>query len=208
MPTSIVAIGQNLTVSDGGALRMAPCSVPSPLADVIALSAGDGTLVETITEPGKLMINQQLSWVNTTPVNYTVLIRVVRRYKQWLVSNPNAIQFRDRWSWAIDAPVTEPVVSGLYNGQSGGAGDVGTNTVAEPNPGLFRYWWGTTMTDEWVFEPINVGSTFNFWYQAYVWTPPPWSDNANKNSPQHNASMGWSRIQLIGYPNQGSLITG
>jgi len=203
-----VAIGQNLTVNDAGALQMAPWSVPSLLADVIANSGGDGTLVETVTQPGKLLVDQQLAWVNNTPVDYTVLIRVVRRWKTWITSNPNAVQFRDRWSWAINYAAAEPVTTGVFNGQVGGAADLGTNTVSEPNPGLFYYWHGTTAGDEWIYEPVTPGDQLNFWYRTYVWTPPPWSNNANKNSPQCSAFAGFSRIQLIGFPNQGTLVTG
>ena len=208
MPLSSVCIGQQLAVNGDQQLQLAPWSVPSLIADVKALSGGDGKLVETIYLPGKKLMDQKLTWANATPVTYTVLIRVIRRYKAWIVSNPNAIQFRDRWNWAVNADAPEPIVTGLYNGQCGSAGDVGTNTVAAPNPGLFHHWMGTTTADEWVWEPVNVGDQFNFWYQAYVWTPPPWSNNANKNSPQHNAQAGWTRIQLWGFPQQGSLVTG
>jgi hypothetical protein len=217
VPSNSVCIGENLTVSESGLLQMAPWSTPQLLADVMALSSADGNLVETIFEPGNLMIDQQLTWINNTPVNYTVLIRVTRRYKQWIVSNPNAIEFRDRWNWAINAAVAEPTTSGLFNGQCGSAEDLGTNTVAMPNSGLFYHWWGTTSTDEWVYVPVNgteasantpAGDTFNFWYQVYVWTPPPWSDNGNLNSPQYVADAGWSRIQLIGFPQQGALVSG
>jgi hypothetical protein len=45
-------------------------------------------------------------------------------------------------------------------------------------------------------------------YRCYVWTPPPWSDNANKNSPKHEAAARWARIQMIAFPQQGRLVTG
>lgn len=208
MPSSAVCISQNLTVNANGQLQMAPWSVPQNLADVMATSSADGNLVETQYAPGKLMISQQLSWTNNTPVPYTMLIRVIRRYKQWVTSNPNAIEFRDRWAWALNAPVPQPVTTGLYNGQSGSAEDLGTNDIAMPNAGLFYHWWGTGTTEEWVWEPVNVGDVFNFWYQCYVWTPPPWSDDANLNSPQFVANAGWSRIQLMGFPQQGALVAG
>jgi hypothetical protein len=217
MPTAQVCIGQNLTVDSQGRLQMAPWSTPQLLYDVIAPSIGDGTIDETTASPGKLLVSQQLSWVNTTPVNYGLLIRVIRRYKQWVTSNPNAIEFNDRWTWQINSPVSPPTTEGIYNGLSGSAGDVGTNSIAMPNPGVFYHWWGTTTADEWVWEPVNgtqqsvnapVGDTFNFWYQCYVWTPPPWSNNANLNSPQHAVSVGYTRIQLIGFPTQGPLVQG
>jgi len=187
---------------------MAPWSVPRLVADVMLQSTGDGDLVETQYLPGKRLMSQQLSYRNDTPVNMTMLIRVTRRWKRWIVSNPNAIQFRDRWSWAIDSPAVEPTTGGIFNSQCGSAGDLGTDSVAEPNPGLFHHWWGSNSADEWPWLPLNTGQTFNFWYEMYVWTPPPWSDNANKNNPQCVTEAGWSRVQLIAFPQQGALVFG
>jgi hypothetical protein len=218
VPTSQVCIGQNLTVNSAGQLQMAPWSVPNVLYDVIVPSVGDGTINELQNAPGQQMMSQQLSWTNPWPVDCGILIRVVRRYKQWVTSNPNAIEFNDRWTWQINGPTQQPTTVGLYNGLCGSAEDVGTNDVAMPNPGVFYHWWGTTTTDEWVWETVQgtqdsvnapgSGDTFNFWYQAYVWTPPPWSDNANLNSPEFAVSMGYSRVQLIAFPQQGALVKG
>jgi hypothetical protein len=217
VPTSQVCIGQNLTVNAQGQLQMAPWSVPQLLYDVIVPSIGDGTIGELTAAPGQLMMSQQLQWINSTPVDYTILIRVIRRWKQWVTSNPNAVEMNDRWAWQINGPVSPPTTVGLYNGLCGSAEDLGTNDVAMPNPGVFYHWWGTTTADEWVWENVQgtqdsvnapAGDTFNFWYQAYVWTPPPWSDNANLNSPEFAVSMGFSRVQLLGFPQQGSLVTG
>jgi hypothetical protein len=208
VPTSAVCIGQNLTINANGQLQMAPWSVPNLLFDVLAQSSGDGPIVETQYPPGKLLIEQQLTWTDNTPVGYGILIRVIRRWKQWVVSNPNAIEFNDRWTWAINAPADVPSTSGLYNGQCGSSGDLGTNTIAQPDPGVFYHWWGTGSADEWVWETLNVGDTINFWYRCYVWTPPPWSDNANMNNPQFVAAVGWTRIQIWGFPQQGALVPG
>jgi hypothetical protein len=208
MPSPAICLGQNLTVNSAGQLQMAPWSVPSLLNDVLCPTMGDGALVETQYAPGKLLVSQQLNWVNNTPVAYTIRIVVIRRYKQWVNSNPNAIEFRDRWNWAINGAVAEPVTTGLYNGQCGSAEDLGTNDLAMPNAGLFYHWWGTGSGEEWVWETVNPDDTFNFWYEAYVWTPPPWSDDGNLNSPQYVANLGFSRIQLWGFPQQGSLVTG
>jgi hypothetical protein len=208
VPTSNVCISENLTINDDGQLQMAQCAVPQCVIDQMIPSTADGALVETIYTPGKLLMNQQFSWRNDTPVNMTILIRVTRRYKRWIVSNPNAIQFRDRWSWAIDSDAAEPTTGGIFNSQCGSAGDIGTDTVAEPKPGKFYHWWGTSSSEEWVWLPVNVGQTINIWYRCYVWTPPPFSDNANKNQPQHVAEAGWTRFQVIAFPQQGALVFG
>lgn len=208
MTTTRVAVGENLTINAEGELQLAPWSVPMLIHDVMVPSTADGDLVETIYQPGKLLMDQKLTWRNDTPVDMTMLIRATRRWKRWIVSNPNAIQFRDRWTWAVDADAVDPVTGGIFNSQCGSAGDIGTNTVAEPNPGKFWHWWGTSSMDEWVWLPIEVGQTINLWYKCYVWTPPPFSDNANKNQPQHVAEAGWTRLQMKAFPRQGKLVYG
>ncbi|AXN53307.1 hypothetical protein PBI_THONKO_35 [Mycobacterium phage Thonko] len=202
-----VCLGENLTVGDDGVLRLAPWSVPRNVVDVIAKSGADGKLLATTSLPGKLLIDKRIEWRNDTPVDHRVIIRVTRRWKRWITSNPNAVQFRDRWSSAIDAVPDVPVVSGIFNSQTGSAGDIGTNSVAEPQPGRFWHWWGTNTSDEWV-GPVEPGQTLRVHYRAYVWTPPPWSDNANKNAPLHEAEAGFTRLQLIAHPEQGKLVTG
>lgn len=205
--TASVCVSENLLVDNDGKIRLAPWSVPRNVVDVMATSGADGVLLETTSLPGKLLIDKRVSWRNDSPVDHMMCIRVTRRWKRWIVSNPNAIQFRDRWSSAIDLDPAIPVVSGIYNSQTGSAGDIGTNTVAEPNPGKLWHWWGTTSVDEWV-GPVAPGETFHVHYRAYVWTPPPFSDNANKNSPEHKAEAGWTRLQLVAFPEQGKLVSG
>lgn len=205
-----VCIDQNLTTDDAGLLRIQPWAVPRVVADVRALSGADGKVYPEQALPGKLLINQRLGWRNETPLESMVLIRVIRASKRWIVSNPNAIQFRDRWTWTIDPDDTTPsvpVTTGIYNSQVGSAMDVGTNSVAEPNPGKQWVWTDANCADEWV-GPVLPGDKLNVWYRAYVWTPPPWSDNANKNSPKHEAYAGWTRIQLVSFPQQGTLVSG
>ena len=205
-----VCIDENLTTDDAGLLRLESWSVPRLVADVRAMSGGDGTLAPEQALPGKLLIDQQVGWRNTTPLEAMVLIRVVRASKRWLVSNPNAIQFRDRWTYIMDTDdltPTMPVTTGIYNSQVGSAMDVGTNSVAEPNPGQQWVWSDANCADEWV-GPVQPGEKLNVWYRCYVWTPPPFSDNANKNSPKHEAYAGWARIMLTAFPTQGSVVTG
>lgn len=209
---SQVCLGDNLTLNPAGQLEMAPWSVPRNLIDVVVASGADTqSLLATTSLPGRLLVDRQVSWVNTSPVAHYLRVEVTRRWKRWMASNPNVIQFRDRWTSAITAAgqpfITPemPVVTGTYNSITGGGVDAGTNTVAEPNPGVTYYWWGTTSAEEWL-GPVHPGETFSLWYRGYVWTPPPWSDNANKNSPRHAAEAGWSRIAVMGFPEQSELV--
>jgi hypothetical protein len=202
-------ISENLTTTvPGGLLQLAKHSVPRLVVDQVALSGGDGALVVNTALPGKLLIDKQVSYVNEDPIPLTMLIRVTRGTKFWETSNPNAIQFRDRWSYAIDETPPTPITSSVYNSAAGGAVDVGTNSVAEPNPGLQYIWVGAHSSDEWVPADVNPGELFSLWYRCYVWTPPPWSDNANKSNPVHSAFASYARIQLIVFPTQGQLVSG
>ena len=202
-----VCTDEHIGVDNAGLLQLKKWSVPRLVADLRAESAGDGSLAETIALPGKLLIQAETGWTNDSPVDHMVLIRVIRSWRGWLTSNPNAIQFRDRWTWALDREPSIPVTTGIFNSQTGSAIDVGTNSVAEPNPGRQWVWMPVTMADEWV-GPVSPGQRFNIHYRAYVWTPPPFSNNANKNSPQHIAQARYSRVQLIAFPQQGKLVVG
>lgn len=202
-----VCVDENLTTGDDGLLRFQPWSVPRNVVDVIARSSGDGTIYPTTTLPGKLLIDKPAAWTNDAPIDQMVLIRMTRAYRSWLVSSPNAVQFRDRWTHAIDRTPAEPLVTSVYQSQCGSAIDVGTNSVAEPNPGRQWMWSGCHASEEWV-GPVKPGETLRVWYRCYVWTPPPWSDNANKGDPEHNASARWTRIQMIAFPQQGDLVSG
>jgi hypothetical protein len=207
-PLLTACISENLAVDAFGVLRMAPWSVPRVVVDVRADSGADGNLLrEDKSADSKLLIDQVVSWHNDTPVAHMMRILITRRWKYWIVSNPNAVQYRDRWTTSIDSTIDEPVTASLYNGQTGSANDVGTNTVAEPNPGEYWHWWGTTASEEWK-GPIDPGSKFGLWYRQYVWTPPPYSDNANKNKPVNWADAGWSRITLEIFPTPGKLVSG
>lgn len=208
MPTTDVCLGENLTFNDDGELQMAPWTVPMLVKDVMIISTADGDIIETIYLPGKRLMDQRIEWRNDTPVSMTLLVRVTRRWRRWIVTQPNAIQFRDRWSWAIDAEPEEPNTGGIFNSQCGAAVDLGTDTVAEPLPGKLFGWWGTNSADEWIWLPLEPGQTFKTWYQAYAWTPPPFSDNANKNAPQHVVEAGWARMQIMAFPQRGKLVTG
>lgn len=204
-----VCIDENLTTDDVGALRLQRWSVPRSVADVRVVSTGDGPLTKPETAlPGKLMLDKKVTWLNDTPLPQPVVIRVTKASRSILTSNPNAIQVRDRWTYAIDTDPAEPVTSSIFNGQFGGADDFGTNTVAEPVPGRLWLWSDTSMSEEWVPRLLEPNQKLTVWYRCYVWTPPPWANNANKNSPAHEVYVNWVRLQLLAFPHQGTVVTG
>jgi hypothetical protein len=203
-----VCTDENLAVSVDGLLKLAPWSVPRNVVDVMAKSTGDGKVTPYTALPGKLLIDQQVNWINASPLDAMVLIRVTRSTRYWQTSTPNAIQLRDRWTRDVDRQPDVPTVTGPHNSECGSAIDVGTNSVAEPKPGQHWLWQGAGTSDEWYPFPIRPGENLRLWYRCYLWTPPPWSDNANKNSPRHQAYARWTRIQMIAFPTQGKLVSG
>lgn len=201
-------IDENLTVDDNGHLCMRPWAVPRLVRDVKVNAISNKKLpFPQINMPGLILLNQQFGWVNDSMLPVDIQVTVFRSWKEWVTSNPNIIQFRDRWTSAIDTEPDEPVTTGTQNGQTGSGIDLGSNTVAEPMPGVQTMWMNANMSDEWIYS-ILPGEKFNIWYRCYVWTPQPWSDNANKNSPRYAAYANFARISLVAHPSQGSLVSG
>lgn len=204
-----VCIDENMLITVDGKLRMAKWSVPRLVLDVMVKSSKDGKFsTPQPVLPGVLMMDQQLSWKNDSPLPCSLRITATRSTRNWVVSNPNAIQIRDRWTRTVNRNPDMPTVTSISNGRTGSAIDVGTNSVAEPNPGKQWLWMGASDADEWYPQLLQPDDVFNLWYQCYYWTPPPWSDNANKNSPQHEVYARWTRIQVWAFPQQGSLVKG
>lgn len=207
-----VCVDENIGIDDAGLLVIQPYAVPRVVADVKTLGTGDTAqkLFPDTALPGRMLKDQKVGWRNETPLPCMVMIRVIRASKVWITSNPNAIQFRDRWTYTIDPDNVEPELplpTGIYNSHTGSAIDLGTNTVAEPNPGKHWVWTDVNTMDEWV-GPLEPGEKINLWYREYVWTPPPFSDNANRNKPQHTIISPWTRIVLWAFPGQGNLVLG
>ena len=202
-----VCIDENLVDTTDG-LAVAPHSVPRCVIDQVAFSGGSGPLPATLLLPGRLLVDWASSWTNDTPVDQVIMIRVTRGPRSIVVSNPNAIQFRDRWTWAINASPDAPVTSDILNGQVGCAVDLGTNSVAEPNPGKMWMWVDAHTSDEWISPPLSPGNYISVKYRMYVWTPPPWSDNANRNLPEHTISSKYTHMQLWAFPQPDTLVSG
>ena len=207
MATIPVCLSENLTTNPAGDLQLQPWASVRLVVDTIASSAGDGSISALTALPGKLLIDKRINWTNDAPIPQGIMIRLTRGPKQWLTSNPNAIQFRDRYTHAVNKTPDAPLTTSLYNSQAGSALDVGTDSVAQPNAGQQWMWTDATTTDEFL-APLNPGDTLNTWYRMYVWTPPPFSNNANLNNPHHAVVANWARLQLFAYPLQGTVVTG
>jgi len=193
----------------GGELTAQPWSVPRHVFDDTFVSTGDGTFGQQTTLPGKLMIDSGIqTWTNNSPLDAMVLLRVYRAYRNYVVSNPNVVQIRDRFTTAIGADTPRvPDTSNQYQGATGGGVDFSSNTVTQPLAGKLWMWEDACMSEDW-FGPVPPGEDFKFWYRCYLWTPPPWSNNANENDPEHSATVRNARIQLMAFPTQDQAVMG
>lgn len=182
-------------------------AAPRVVHDATYNSTGDGAYTTPYTvPPGKLMIDSGIqSWVNSTSLTANVLLRFQRARREWWTSNPNAVQVRDRYTYTLngDDPRT-PDTSSTYHGQSGSAGDVGASSTAVPHPAVFYEYEDGTMLEDWIAVP--AGQTLKFWYRAYMWTPPPWSNNANNGSPTQSTSIHNTRIIAMAFPTQDTAV--
>ena len=206
--TTNVCVDENLGVDDGGLLFLQGWSVPRPVIDVITRSTSDGPIQSEIALPGRQLLNQQAAWRNDTPLPQGLVVRLTRGPRKWIVSQPNAIEFRDRYTFAVDDEPSEPICTTVFNSKCGSAIDLGTNSVAEPKPGRQWMWTDASTVSEFMPRLLQPGETYRIWYRCIVWTPDPWSDNANKNSPQHWAGADYARLTVEALPQQGTLVTG
>lgn len=202
-----VCTSANLAVSEDRRLQLNPRSGMQLVADVVVPANGDGKVAFTpdIAQP-KVLIEHKMAWSNDLGLDVVLRVCVTRGSRSVKTSQPNAIQFRDRYTWAVNAEPSEPSLTGYYNSQCGAGIDLGTNSTAEPNPGRLWVWWDAHLEDE--FYDVDAGEDFKLWYRCAVWTPEPWSDNANSGNPEHTAAGRFTRLQLIAYPKQDGLVVG
>lgn len=201
-----VCVSANMSIT-AGVLGIEPWAVPRVALDATYNSVGDGTYTTAFTVlPGKLMIDSAIqSWVNTSPLDAKVLLRIQRARRDWWTSNPNAVQIRDRYTYTVngdDPRVPDP--SSTYHGQSGSAGDAGASSTAVPYTAVFYEYEDGTLLEDWITVP--AGATFKFWYRCYMWTPPPWSNNANNNSPTQSTNVYNTRVVLLAFPTQDAAV--
>jgi hypothetical protein len=202
-----VCVSRNLDISTG-ALSVQPWSVPRHVFDQSFASVGNGPYGAQTSLPGKLMIDSGVqSWTNTAPVPAQILFRLHRGSRRYFVSSPNVVQVRDRYTFAVDSTPRSPDTSNQYQSAGGWGLDMSTRTNGQPNAGVIRAWEDAMITEEWQ-GPIEPGQTFRFHYRATLWTPPPWSNNANDNIPVHECDLDPVRIQLLAFPTQDLEVMG
>lgn len=193
----------------GGELSAQPWSVPRHVFDTTFNSVADGNFGIQTTPPGLLMIDSGIqTWTNDSELDAMILFRLNRAYRDYVVSNPNVVQIRDRYTFGLDGDDPRvPDTSNQYQGATGGGIDFSSNTVTQPLAGKLWMWEDANISEDWA-GPVAPGTTFKFWYRCYLWTPPPWSNNANENNPEHSARVRNARIQLLAFPTQDQAVSG
>ncbi|MGW5514240.1 DUF7172 family protein [Nocardia africana] len=194
-----VCVDRNLAIT-AGVLGINKWSAPRMVAQVSAPSTGDGAITGNglTAQPGRLMIDTSISWVSDSPLPSMVKLEVIRAYRTIICSNPNVIQIWDSWTTAVDGAARTPDNYGAANGITTFGFDAGTDNASQPVKGLIYQDYPQSATEDWIEVP--AGSTLNVNYRCYVWTPPPWSNNANANSPTHEADVRGVKLRLWAYP--------
>jgi hypothetical protein len=194
-----ICVSRNLSIS-AGKLGLAKWSAPRMVAQVTATATGDGAITGAglTAQPGRLMVEAQASWTSDSPLPSRMRLQVIRRYRTIISSNPNAVQIWDSWTHRIDGTPTVPNSYALVNSLCTQAMDIGTDNAGQPDPGRLYQDYPVTASEEWYELP--AGSTLNVHYRCYVWTPPPWSNNANANLPLHEAYARGVKLRLWAFP--------
>lgn len=194
-----VCTSRNLAIT-AGQLGLEKWSVPRMVAQTSATSTGDGAITGSglPTQPGRLMIDTGLTWMSDSPLPSMMRLQVIRSYRTIVTSNPNAVQIWDSWRIGIGQPAATPDSYGLVNSLCTLGIDHGTNSSALPNYARVHQDYPATATEEWIELPAGVEIDIN--YRCYVWTPPPWSNNASANSPLHEAYSRGVNLRLWAFP--------
>lgn len=203
-----VCVTRHTGITDGQ-LSLEPWSAPRIVYEALYPSGADGDVTQTTTLPGKLMIDTGIvSWTNGSPLDAMIRVWIDRGARQWTTSNPNVIQIRDRLTYAIGGQnPAVPDTTSVYTGQSGGGLDCGANAAATPYVGIYSEMEDPQVHEEWL-GPIPPGDVLRVWYRCYLWTPPPWSSNANAGSPRHTAYVNSMFLRLMAFPTQDESVAG
>lgn len=194
-----VCVGRNLRIN-AGQLGLEKWSAPRMVAQTTAASTGDGAITGSglTTQPGRLMIDAQVSWASDSPLPALMRLQVIRAYRTLITSNPNAVQIWDSWNYGIDEAARVPDNYSVVNSLTTLGLDAGTNNVSLPYYGRLHQDYPASSSEEWY--DLAAGSTLNVWYRAYCWTPPPWSNNAAANNPLHEAWARSVKLRLWAFP--------
>ncbi|WP_280420636.1 DUF7172 family protein [Nocardia carnea] len=194
-----VCVDRNLSIT-AGQLGIEPWATPRLVAQQTVTATSDGTITGAglTAQPGRLTVNAQTSWVSDSPLPAQMRLQVIRPYRTIISSNPNVVQIWDSWRLGVDQAAEVPANYGLVNSLCTLGMDHGTNTSGQPRYMRLHQDYPTSASEEWIELP--AGSTLNVHYRAYIWTPPPFSNNASANQPLHEAYARGVTLRLWAFP--------
>ncbi|WP_067671895.1 DUF7172 family protein [Nocardia miyunensis] len=194
-----VCTDRNLRITSG-TLGLEKWSAPRMVLQASVASTADGAITGAgfTTIPGKLLIDASMSWTSDSPLPLMMRLQVIRSYRTIICSNPNAIQIWDSWTTGIDQAARTPDTYSVVNSLTTLGVDIGTDNTSQPYYGRIHQDYPACSTEEWWELP--AGSVLNIKYRAYVWTPPPWSNNASANTPLHEAWARGVKLRLWAFP--------
>lgn len=162
--------------------------------------------------PGKRISYAAVLVMNEYDTPLTVMVRAQRPAMNVIVSNPNAAQIRSKWSYKItDGPLADPWDASNYPDPSqdfdlqvGVSLDAGASSGGVPVRGVISRIFPAAYVEDIVPAKVLPGQYLYVWFATYLWTPPPWSDNSNNNSPQHYyGSLGQPLIDVYSVADVG-----
>lgn len=176
-----VCVSEDFTVDGAGQLSIAAHTRMSHVSTLSAAPVSRRKTWSEIALPGDRMWFLQSQVVNTSPVDRPVMFRLNRPYVFLSPAQPNAIQLRDKWETEVGASPIAPAVdvTESYNGVWTASVDSGPPGGSPQRGRTFPYWPGV-MVAETVMVPAGESAVLS--WAGYVWTPPPWSNNANEGN--------------------------
>lgn len=167
-----------------------------------------------ITElPGMRISSAYVQVWNSYGVPLRMMVRAQRPTIALNVSNPNAAQVRSKWAYKVtDEAIMDPNhVNWLpdpsqdFDLQVGVSMDAGASNGGVPTRGVIMRAYPPASLEEPVPAVVQPGQHITVWFASYLWTPPPWSDNANNNNPKHTIeTYGYSIIDLYRLVDTGA----
>ena len=154
--------------------------------------------------PGMELWDDAFELTNTADHDRYVMLRIQRPYYIAMrVPQPNALQVRDGWECRVGEDPPEPTVDVTrhYRGIWTASLDLGTTSASggTPHAGKIEQYSPSFRVDEIVHVP--AGETIIFRWAAWVWTPPPWSDNANDGHPLWDIEWGDRMVTAMWIPD-------
>lgn len=196
-----ICIGPNLGTDSDGALMLSDTAYVTPVWNYVSTGPGRMTDFGT-TLPGQEMESGSHEVTNDADVARPLMVVWSRPPVYLRVAQPNAVQVRMKATVESGSrlpPESTPNPSASYDAAFTAGTDVDTDDEGTPVFGHYtRAWPGGCYR---TVEIIDPGDKARFSWSTYVWSPPPWSNNASDNNPLQVASVGSHTVWAAFFPN-------